>query len=78
MNKASLKRMFESIPENNYILIDASQAHFIDNDIIETVNDFIHGARYNSIFVEVKKSVSSNVTSFIEPDNSPIENIFNS
>jgi len=78
MNKASLKKIFESIPESSYVLIDASQAHFIDNDILETVNDFIHGASYNSIFVEVKKSVSSNVTPFIEPNNSPLENIFNS
>lgn len=40
LNKASIKDTLWSIPSNSKIIIDASNADFIDNDILEIIDDF--------------------------------------
>jgi MFS superfamily sulfate permease-like transporter len=56
LNKASLRKAFESIPNNSSLIIDGSNAQFIDQDIIATVEDFKLSAPTKNIAVEVKKS----------------------
>jgi len=56
LNKASLRKAFESIPTNSSLIIDGSNAQFIDQDIIATVEDFKLSAPTKNIAVEVKKS----------------------
>jgi carbonic anhydrase/SulP family sulfate permease len=40
LNKASIKDTLWSIPNNSKIIIDATNADFIDNDILEIIDDF--------------------------------------
>ncbi len=56
LNKPIIKRKLEEIPENSYVLIDATRADFIDKDIIEVIDDFMIHAHLNNVTVELKKS----------------------
>ncbi len=57
LNKPIIKRKLEEIPEDSYVLIDATRADFIDKDVIDVVNEFLHHAHLKNIRVEVKKSM---------------------
>lgn len=56
LNKPSLKTKLELMPENAYVLIDTTQADFIDNDIIDVINEFKQHAGLKNIQVEIKKN----------------------
>lgn len=56
LNKPSLKKNLEQLPENAYVLIDATQADFIDNDVIDVINEFKQHAGLKNIQVEIKKN----------------------
>jgi MFS superfamily sulfate permease-like transporter len=58
-NKAILKQGLEKVPANSYIIIDVSRADFIDQDIIEIIEDFQKHAPLENIKVEIKKNPSS-------------------
>jgi MFS superfamily sulfate permease-like transporter len=58
LNKPIIKRKLEEVPENCYILIDATRADFIDKDIIEEINNFLKHAHLKNIKVEIKKSMT--------------------
>jgi MFS superfamily sulfate permease-like transporter len=55
LNKGIVKSILMKIPNNTAILIDATKADFVDQDIIDLVNDFIINAQTRSIRVYVKK-----------------------
>ncbi|CAI8743909.1 SulP family inorganic anion transporter [Methylocaldum szegediense] len=54
LNKALLRRYLDSVEENGYVIIDASRAQFIDQDILETIYDFVAAASDDNITVELK------------------------
>jgi MFS superfamily sulfate permease-like transporter len=56
LNKPIVKKKLEDVPENAYVLIDATRADFIDKDVIEEVNNFLCHAHLKNIKVEIKKS----------------------
>jgi len=56
LNKPIVKEKLESVPENAFMLIDLTRADFIDKDIIDVINEFLHHAHLKNIRVEVKKS----------------------
>ncbi len=56
LNKPIIKEKLESIPKNSYLLIDMTRADFIDKDIIDVINEFMHHAHLKNILVMVKKS----------------------
>lgn len=56
LNKPIIKNRLEKVPENSYVLIDATRADFIDKDIIEVIEDFLKHAPLKGITVELKKS----------------------
>lgn len=56
LNKPILKTRLQEIPVNSYVLIDATRADYIDKNIIEVIEDFLHIAPKKNIKVEVKKS----------------------
>lgn len=58
-NKAILKQGLEKVPANSYVIIDVSRADFIDQDIIEIIEDFQKHAPLENIKVEIKKNPSS-------------------
>lgn len=56
LNKPIVKKKLEDVPENAYVLIDATRADFIDKDVIEEVNNFLCHAHIKNIRVEIKRS----------------------
>ncbi len=52
LNKALLRKFILMVEENSKVLIDASKVHFIDHDILETINDFIDSSADNNIVIE--------------------------
>jgi MFS superfamily sulfate permease-like transporter len=56
MNKPIIKNKLEEVPENSYVLIDASRADFIDRDIVEVIEDFMIHAPLKNIRVDLKRS----------------------
>ena len=62
------------VPENAFVLIDATRADFIDKDVIDAVNEFLFHAHLKNIKVEIRKSLSKpmhmlfNVPKTVNPD----------
>jgi MFS superfamily sulfate permease-like transporter len=54
LNKALLRSHLESIEENGYLIVDGGRAQFIDQDILETLQDFMNAAGSSNIQVELK------------------------
>jgi MFS superfamily sulfate permease-like transporter len=58
LNKPYLKEKLEDIPDGSSVLIDVSRVDFIDQDVIEVIDDFIHHAPLYNINVEIKKGAN--------------------
>ena len=56
LNKPIVKEKLESVPENSFVLIDITRADFIDKDVIDAINEFMHHAHLKKIKVEIRKS----------------------
>ena len=56
LNKPIIKNKLEQVPEDAFVLIDATRADFIDKDIIEVIEDFMKHAPLKNIKVELKRS----------------------
>ncbi len=59
LNKALLRKTFYQIPDGSRVVIDGSRSAFIDQDILETINDFRESSRNRNITIELKQSVRS-------------------
>jgi MFS superfamily sulfate permease-like transporter len=58
LNRAPLRDCFESIQEDSHLIIDCARATFIDQDIRETIQDFIKAAPDRNIKVELKNALN--------------------
>ena len=56
LNKALLRNTFNDIPNGSKVLIDGTRSTFIDQDILEEINDFLQSAPGKNISVELKQS----------------------
>jgi MFS superfamily sulfate permease-like transporter len=56
LNKAILKQGLEKVPANSHVIIDVSRADFIDQDILEIIEDFQKHAPLGNIKVEIKQN----------------------
>ncbi|QSA95598.1 SulP family inorganic anion transporter [Methylococcus sp. EFPC2] len=54
LNKALLRSYLERVEEDSYLIIDGGRAQFIDQDILETLQDFAKAAQDDNITVELK------------------------
>ena len=54
VNKNELRSRLRAIPENSHVIIDATRALYIDQDIREAVEDFMTLAPYRGISVELR------------------------
>jgi MFS superfamily sulfate permease-like transporter len=59
LNKALLRQTFKEIPAGSNVIIDGSRSAFIDQDILETINDFRESAMNRDISVELKQSITA-------------------
>lgn len=56
LNKPMLKQTLESIPTGSQLVIDTTNAGYIDKDIIDVVNEFKMHAGIKEISIEIKKN----------------------
>lgn len=56
LNKPIVKDKLESVPSASYVLIDLTRADFIDQDVVDVINEFMHHAHLKNIRVEIRKS----------------------
>lgn len=54
LNKALLRRHLSAIPDGAELIIDGTKALFIDQDILETISDFLLAAQDRGIEVEIQ------------------------
>lgn len=73
LNKPILKRKLENVPENSYVIIDATRADFIDKDVIEVINDYLRHAHLKNIQVEIKKSIHKPVHQLFETTHQTVD-----
>jgi len=62
LNKPVLRHCIGRIEPDSHVIIDGSRAIFIDQDILETLQDFVYAAEDDGITVELK-----NLSSLIHP-----------
>ena len=55
LNKANLRRKLQSIPPNSSVTIDGTHSNFIDADIRETIEDFMHQSLAKNIQIDLRK-----------------------
>lgn len=56
LQKTALLSILEKIPDNSNVLIDGSSTLYIDEDIVEVMEDFVKRAPQQNISVSIKKS----------------------
>lgn len=54
LNKSTIRSKFQTIPDNSTVLIDGSEAQFVDQDVKEAIRDFIETSKTKRIDVELK------------------------
>ena len=59
LNKPKLRIIFEDIPDDCLVIIDGTRAQFVDQDIIECIDDFVTSAPTRGITVELRRSPGS-------------------
>ncbi len=71
LNKAKLRTTFSQVKDGSYVIIDGTKCEFLDNDIIDAIEDFVTSASKRGIQVEVKRrhGVRNN---YFSPDDSVI------
>jgi SulP family sulfate permease len=52
LNKAGVKRMLHALPDGAHVVIDASEARWLDRDVLEIIHDFAGNARSRGIDLE--------------------------
>lgn len=53
INKASIQRTLTELSDGSKVVLDASKTISMDHDVIEIINEFLEGAAYRNIEVEV-------------------------
>ncbi len=53
LNKANILKTLDQMPNNTKVIIDASRCVEIEHDVNEIIEDFVEGAKYRDIEVEV-------------------------
>lgn len=67
-NKGAILKELDSLPKNTYLEIDLISTRYLDNDIIEILEDFLFKARERNIDIKLvsKRGIVENPPSFIE------------
>jgi len=67
-NKGSILKELDRLPENSYLELDVRKTRFLDNDIIEILDDFAFKAKERNIDIKLisERGVIENPPSYIE------------
>lgn len=55
LNKASILKTLDELPEDSHVIVDGSRSRYIDYDVLEVINDFKDTAKLRNIKFELKK-----------------------
>jgi len=67
-NKGAILKELDSLPIDTYLEINLMKTRYLDNDIIEILEDFLFKAKERNIDIKLvsKRGVVENPSSFIE------------
>ncbi|TVZ21454.1 MFS superfamily sulfate permease-like transporter [Dokdonia sp. Hel_I_63] len=67
-NKGAILKELDNLPENSYLELDVRKTRFLDNDIIEILEDFAHKAKTRNINIKLisERGTVENPPSYIE------------
>ncbi|EDP72619.1 Sulfate transporter [Flavobacteriales bacterium ALC-1] len=67
-NKGAILKELDALPVNSYLELDVTKTRFLDNDIIEILDDFAFKARERNIDIKLisERGIIENPDSFIE------------
>jgi len=67
-NKGAILKELDKIPENSYLELDVRKTRYLDNDIIEILEDFAFKARERNITIKLisERGIVENPPSYIE------------
>ena len=72
-NKGAILKELDRLPEDSFLELDVTKTKYLDNDIIEILDDFIHKAEERNITIKLvsQKGVVVNPESYFKFFNSP-------
>ncbi len=72
-NKGAILKELDRLPEDSFLELDVTNTKYLDNDIIEILDDFIHKAEERNITIKLvsQKGVVVNPESYFKFFNSP-------
>lgn len=62
-NKSYLRDFFRTIPKNSFLIIDMTRPVFVDDDILDVIDEFILTAKTMNIRIEIKQDLHNNFNS---------------
>ncbi|MFD0993799.1 SulP family inorganic anion transporter [Tenacibaculum geojense] len=67
-NKGAILKELDSLPENSDLVLDVTNTRYLDNDIIEILEDFAHKAKERHINIKLisERGIVENPDSYIE------------
>jgi len=67
-NKGAILKELDALPENSYLELDVRKTRYLDNDIIEILDDFAHKAKQKNIDIKLisERGEIENPESYIE------------
>lgn len=68
INKGAILKELDRLPENSYLELDVRKTRFLDNDIIEILEDFSAKAKNRNIYITIisERGIAENPKSYIE------------
>jgi MFS superfamily sulfate permease-like transporter len=68
INKGAILKELDQIPENSYLALDVRNTRYLDNDIIEILDDFAFKAKERNITIKLisERGEVENPPSYIE------------
>ncbi len=73
IHKYDLKQTLNRVPPQCSLLLDLSRVGYMDRDNVEILNDFLQGAPYKDIRVEIKTGLDTSFAPLLHiPDNSTV------
>ncbi|MCC7459829.1 MAG: SulP family inorganic anion transporter [Proteobacteria bacterium] len=56
LNKSKLREIFSNVPAGSHLILDGSKTVHIDQDILDTIEEFLQQAKFKRITFEIKRS----------------------
>ena len=67
-HKGAILKELDSLPENTFLELDVRNTHYLDNDIIEILDDFSYKAKLRNITIKLvsERGTAENISSYLD------------